>query len=117
MVTLLCPTTAFTCRDGCKERDVAENRHAGPVKCNAWFGGASTVFLQLNKILDRKSVGSPAFTPRDHHPQAQLVHQRPVGGKTDHDASRLRPILPQWRGHSLAHVQLHATVVLQLALG
>src|SRR4030095_7477154 len=28
-------TTAFTCRAGCKERDVSKNRHAGPVKCNA----------------------------------------------------------------------------------
>src|SRR4051812_26565326 len=27
-------TTAFTCRAGCKERDVAKNRNAGPVKCN-----------------------------------------------------------------------------------
>ena len=26
---------AFTCRAGCKERDVSKNRHAGPVKCNA----------------------------------------------------------------------------------
>ena len=31
-------TTAFTCRAGCKERDVAKNRNAGPVKCNASFG-------------------------------------------------------------------------------
>ncbi len=22
---------------GCKERDVSKNRHAGPVKCNAWI--------------------------------------------------------------------------------
>src|SRR2546425_12679504 len=28
-------TTAFTCRAGCKERDVSKNRNAGPVKCNA----------------------------------------------------------------------------------
>src|SRR5262249_44508277 len=28
-------TTAFTCRAGCKERDVSEDRNAGPVKCNA----------------------------------------------------------------------------------
>src|SRR2546423_1779925 len=28
-------TTAFTCRAGCKERDVSKNRDAGPVKCNA----------------------------------------------------------------------------------
>ena len=27
-------TTAFTCRAGCKERDVSESRNAGPVKCN-----------------------------------------------------------------------------------
>ena len=27
-------TTAFTCRAGCKERDVSKNHHAGPVKCN-----------------------------------------------------------------------------------
>ena len=31
-------TTAFTCRAGCKERDVSENRNAVPVKCNALFG-------------------------------------------------------------------------------
>jgi hypothetical protein len=24
---------------GCKERDVSKNRDAGPVKCNALFGG------------------------------------------------------------------------------
>ena len=30
-------TTAFTCRAGCKERDVSKNRNAGPVKCNALF--------------------------------------------------------------------------------
>jgi hypothetical protein len=35
-------TTAFTCRAGGKERDVSENRHAGPVKCNAWFATAYT---------------------------------------------------------------------------
>src|SRR5262249_612125 len=80
------------------------------------FSGASTVVLQLNKILDQKSVRSPAFTSRHHHPQAQLVPLRPVGGKTDHDASGLRPVLSQWRGHSLAGSQLHATEVLQLAL-
>src|SRR5437879_9981627 len=34
-------TTAFTCRAGCKERDVSKNRNAGPVKCNALFGGDS----------------------------------------------------------------------------
>jgi hypothetical protein len=32
-------TTAFTCRAGCKERDATKNRNAGPVKCNALFGG------------------------------------------------------------------------------
>ena len=32
-------TTAFTCRAGGKERDVVENRNAGAVKWNAWFGG------------------------------------------------------------------------------
>jgi hypothetical protein len=31
-------TTAFTCRAGCKERDVWKSRNAGPVKCNALFG-------------------------------------------------------------------------------
>ena len=31
-------TTAFTCRVGCKERDVSENRDAGPVKFICWFG-------------------------------------------------------------------------------
>jgi hypothetical protein len=32
-------TTAFTCRAGCKELDASKKRHAGPVKCNALFGG------------------------------------------------------------------------------
>jgi hypothetical protein len=27
--------TAFTCRAGCKERDVLKNRHTAPIKCNA----------------------------------------------------------------------------------
>src|SRR5262249_10181943 len=35
-----CRTTAFACRAGCKDRDISNNRHAGPVKCTAWFAGA-----------------------------------------------------------------------------
>src|SRR5262249_31569690 len=35
-------TTGFTCRAGCKERDVSKNRSAGPVKCNALL--AAVVF-------------------------------------------------------------------------
>src|SRR5205807_5379960 len=34
-------TTAFTCRAGCKERDVSKHRNAGPVKCNALLAGGS----------------------------------------------------------------------------
>src|SRR5437588_3992586 len=30
-------TTAFTCRAGCKERDVWKDRNARPDKCNAWI--------------------------------------------------------------------------------
>src|SRR5262249_9773024 len=44
-------TTAFTCRAGCKERDVSENRNAGPVKCNPLFGG------------DRHGTSSRYFSP------------------------------------------------------
>src|SRR5262245_323405 len=81
----------------------------------------SVLFLLLNKILDARNVGSPAFTPRSHHPEAQLAQFSPVGGKADNDASRLRPVLTQWRRHgrvvSPADLQLHATEVLQLALG
>jgi hypothetical protein len=33
-------TTAFTCRAGCKQRDVSKNRNAGPVKCIAWLAAA-----------------------------------------------------------------------------
>ena len=40
------PTTAFTCRAGCKERDVSKNRHAGPVKCNALLSRDPAVFVQ-----------------------------------------------------------------------
>jgi len=35
-------TTAFTCRAGCKERDVTENHHACPIKCSALFGNHHT---------------------------------------------------------------------------
>ena len=39
---LLCgQTTEFTCRDGRKERDVSENRNAGPLKCNDLLAAAS----------------------------------------------------------------------------
>jgi len=30
-------TTPFTCRAGCKERDVSKNRNTGLVKCKGWF--------------------------------------------------------------------------------
>jgi hypothetical protein len=36
---LVVRTTPFTCRAGCKDRDVAKNRNAGPVKCKGWFAG------------------------------------------------------------------------------
>jgi hypothetical protein len=39
-------TTAFTCRAGCKERDVSKNRNAGPVKCNALISRDPAVFVQ-----------------------------------------------------------------------
>src|SRR5258708_19286630 len=38
-------TTAFTCRAGGKELDLSENRDAGPVKCNALFGGPWYAFI------------------------------------------------------------------------
>src|SRR5690242_6233331 len=31
-------TPPFTCRAGCKERGVSENRNAGPVSATSWFG-------------------------------------------------------------------------------
>ena len=39
-------TTAFTCRAGCKEREVSKNWNAGPVKCNAWLSRDPAVIDQ-----------------------------------------------------------------------
>ena len=36
-------TIGFTCPASCKERDLSKNRNAGPVKCNAWFGGCGSL--------------------------------------------------------------------------
>src|SRR5688572_17767445 len=86
----------------------------------AMAGGALTVFLRLNKVLDPKIVDSPAVWFRHHHPQLQLVELGALGGKTHRDAPRLGPILLERRGKqrvvSLADPQFHAAVVLMLAL-
>ncbi len=53
----------FSGRAGCKERDVPKNRDAGPVKCNAWFGGDYSACAALRKRLPEESVFSVGF----HH--------------------------------------------------
>ncbi|HVS38800.1 MAG TPA: hypothetical protein VMS17_24805 [Gemmataceae bacterium] len=53
-------TTAFTCRAGCKERRVSENRNAGPVKCNASLG--PVLFHHMVNFLD-----APAFATQMQH--------------------------------------------------
>src|SRR5207249_163031 len=62
-------TTAFTCRAGCKERDVAENRNAGPVKCNFWFAGARS-------RETRRPLSPNQLMPVVEGPTQQLVHPR-----------------------------------------
>jgi hypothetical protein len=46
-------TTAFTCRAGCKERDVSKNRNAGPVKCNALFGPLRASLGLAEKLVEQ----------------------------------------------------------------
>src|SRR5207244_3133670 len=53
-------TTAFTCRAGCKERDVSENRNADSVKCNALFGGVAISQLVYEPL-------QPYLSPLDPH--------------------------------------------------
>jgi hypothetical protein len=50
-------TTPFTCRTGCKERDVAENRNAGPVKCKGWFARGPSARPVL-AVLSKASEGA-----------------------------------------------------------
>src|SRR5687768_15305664 len=76
----------------------------------------STEFLWLNKLLHPEFVDSAAQAAvaiRHHHPEGELVQLGAVSGKTDNDASRLRPILLQCSGHqtrlSVSDFQLHAT--------
>src|SRR5437879_11638099 len=60
-------TTAFTCRAGCKERDVSKKRNAGPVKCNALF--ASSVCSQCAGY--QKGQLHRPHCPRRHPPSPQ----------------------------------------------
>src|SRR5262249_4876925 len=82
-------TTAFTCRAGCKERDVSKNRDAGPVKCNVMVRRRalgerpeSTTCVHHHLFWDLAAVG-PVENPPNQEVVAEVFES--VFGRGGHE--------------------------------